>query len=113
MYFVQRVSSTYYAVRRMITTMIKNAIWLFAFTIIILVVFLPSYAKMQDLRQRNLEYKTQFDQFTQGNQKLREEKKRLEVDPAYLEKVAREKMGLVREGEVVYKIVPEQENKEK
>ena len=93
--------------------MIKNALWLFALTVIILVVFLPSYAKMQDLRQKNLEYKMQSEQFTQENRRLREEKKRLEGDPAYLEKVAREKMGLVREGEVVYKIVPEELNKEK
>jgi cell division protein FtsB len=30
----------------------------------------------------------------------------LEEDPVYLEKVAREKMGLIKKGEVVYQLVP-------
>lgn len=75
-------------------------------------VFLPSYTMMQDLKQRNLDYARQTERLTVENIRLREEKRRLEEDPVYLEKVAREKMGLIKEGEVVYKIVPEQVNKE-
>jgi cell division protein FtsB len=90
----------------------KNAIWLFSFAVIVLIVFLPSYTTMQDLREKNFEYNQQINRLTQENRKLTEEKRRLEEDPVYLEKVAREKMGLAREGEVVYKIVPEQINKE-
>lgn len=86
--------------------MLKNAIWLFVFTIIVLAVFLPSYTQMQDLRQKNLEYSRQIKQFKQENARLAEEGRRLEEDPVYLEKVAREKMGLIREGETVYKITP-------
>lgn len=93
--------------------MIKNAIGLFVLTIIVLIIFLPSYTKMQDLKQKNLDYKKQIEQLQQEALELREEKRLLESDPVYLEKVAREKMGLIREGEVVYKITPVSVNQEK
>ena len=92
--------------------MVKNALWLFVFTIIILIIFLPSYTKLQDLKQKNLDYEYQIRQLTMDNDRLREERRRLEQDPVYLERVAREKMGLVRDGEVVYKLVPQQQNQE-
>ena len=37
---------------------------------------------------------------------LRGEAKRLEDDPATLERVARERFGMIREGEVLYRFVP-------
>ncbi len=86
--------------------MLRNALWLFVVTFIILIVFLPSYTRWQDLRQRNSEYAEQIRQLKEENARLSEEKNRLEHDPVYLEKVARERMGLVRDGEVVYKITP-------
>ena len=93
--------------------MIKSAIGLFILTIVVLIIFLPSYTKMQDLKQKNLDYKRQIEQLQQKSAELKEEKRLLENDPVYLEKVAREKMGLIREGEVVYKITPVTVNKEK
>ena len=86
--------------------MIKNALWLFILTIIVVVVFLPSYSQMQDLKQKNAEYKKQIERLVEKNAQFTEEKRLLEEDPVYLEKVAREKMGLIRENEVVYKITP-------
>jgi len=72
----------------------------------ILVVFLPSFTAMQDKKQQNFEYQQQLKQLKAENKELQEEKRLLEDDPVYLEKVAREKMGLVREGEVIYRITP-------
>ena len=86
--------------------MIKNALWLFVLTIFVLFVFLPSYTKLQDLRQKNEDYNRQIEAQKLLYTKLVEEKRRLEEDPAYLERVGREKMGLIRKGEVVYKITP-------
>lgn len=86
--------------------MIKNALWLFALTIGIFLIFLPSYSQLQDLKQRNLEFSWQIRELIKENAQLKEEKRRLEEDPIYLEKVARAKMGLVRPGEVVYRITP-------
>lgn len=84
--------------------MIKNAVWLFCFAIVIFLVFLPSYTRMQDLRQKNSEYKKEIANLKQQHAKLKRERILLEKDPIYLEKVAREKMGLIREGEVVYRM---------
>ncbi|MBI5024762.1 MAG: septum formation initiator family protein [Candidatus Omnitrophica bacterium] len=59
---------------------------------------------MQDHRQKNLEYEKKIAELQRRNEELKEEKQRLIEDPVYLERVARERMGLVREGEKVYKI---------
>ena len=45
------------------------------------------------------------------NSELRREKQLLENDPVYLEKVGREKMGLVREGEMIYRLAPEEKQR--
>jgi len=84
--------------------MIKNALWLFAFASFLLFVFLPSYTRLQDLRQKNNDYASQLESLKTRKIKLLQEKQLLETDPTYLEKVGREKMGLIRKGEVVYKI---------
>ena len=84
--------------------MLKNAIWIFIIALGVLVAFVPSYTRMQDFKQKDLEYSRQIQQLKHEKIDLIEEKRRLEEDPAYLERVAREKMGLIREGEVVYQI---------
>ena len=91
----------------------KNALWLFTLTVIVLIFFLPSYSRMQDLRQKNIDYARDKEALKQENARLKNEQLRLEEDPIYLEKVAREKMGLVKEGEVVYKIVPGNQEEKK
>mgnify|MGYP001595757463 FL=1 len=84
--------------------MLKNALWLFVAATIILLFFLPSFTMMQDHRQKNLEYEKKIVELQRRNEELEEEKQRLIEDPIYLERVARERMGLVREGEKVYRI---------
>ena len=59
---------------------------------------------MQDHRQKNLEYEKKIAELQRRNEELKEEKQRLIEDPVYLERVARERMGLVREGEKVYRM---------
>ena len=86
----------------------KNAIWLFVITFIILIVFLPSYTQMQDLKYKNKEYQAQIEKLTVERQELLEERRKLEEDPEYLEKVGRDQMGLIRKGEVVYRVVEEE-----
>ena len=84
----------------------KNALIIFSLTILILVLFLPVFSQLQDLREKNHTYEKEVIILKGRNAKLQEEKRRLEEDPVYLEKVAREKMGLAREGEVIYRISP-------
>jgi cell division protein FtsB len=71
-----------------------------------ILVFIPSFTRMNDIRQRNRDYERQINELTAKNRELKEELRLLRDDPEYLEKVAREKMGLVRDGEVIYKIMP-------
>lgn len=68
--------------------------------------FLPSFSTMQDLKEKNRDYYRQIGELHETNQQLVEELKMLRDDPVYLEKVAREKMGIAREGEVIYKLLP-------
>ena len=89
----------------------KNALSLFIFTVIIVIIYLPSYTKMRELKQKNEEFFQRIQELEARNQKLEEERKFLQTDPAYLEKFAREKMGLIRQGETVYKIVPAKQQK--
>ena len=46
-----------------------------------------------------------LEQLKSENQRLKEQMNSLE-DPFYLEKMAREKLGLAKKGEIVYKILP-------
>lgn len=69
-------------------------------------IFLPGYTKLQDLKQKNLEFEERIEQLKQENLALEKRVERLQKDPLTLEKVAREKMGVARKGEVVYKINP-------
>ena len=86
--------------------MIKNALSLFIIVVVIALLFLPSYSKMQELKQKNQEFVERIAQLEAKNKNLEEERQHLINNPEYLEKVAREKMGLIRQGETVYKIVP-------
>ena len=85
--------------------MLKNALSLFILSVIILVVFLPSYSTMQDLKQKNEEYAKRIVDLQAKNKSLEEEKHRMLTDQDYVEKVGREKMGLIRDGETMYKFV--------
>jgi cell division protein FtsB len=86
---------------------LKRAIWLFLISFVLLIIFLPGYSRLQELRQKNKELEAKIEAVQQENSALRHERERLEKDIVYLERVAREKMGLIREGEIIYKIIPE------
>jgi len=84
----------------------KNAIWLFIVAAVILVLFMPSYTKMQDLRSRNEHYKKQMEDLKLEQARLAEEERRLKDDPEYRERVIRQNMGVMKKGEVIYRVVP-------
>ena len=70
-------------------------------------IYFPTLMKMYDLHKKNEDYARQIQEMKQKNIDLTEELRMLNDDPMYLEKVAREKMGLTKEGEVIYKIMPQ------
>ena len=68
---------------------------------VFLVIFLPPFAKYQELRYKNQKLKEQIAALDVTNKDLEEKKRRLETDVTYVEKKAREKIGVVRKGEIV------------
>ncbi len=74
---------------------------------VLLVIFLPSYIKYHRLALRNANLKKQIEELKTANMNLKQESHLLQNDTFYMESVARERMGVAKEGEVVYKIIPE------
>lgn len=77
---------------------------------LVLLVFIPGFARIQELGSRNKYLLTRIKEVKQENLTLRQEIDKLNTDSVYLESVARDKMGIVKKGEVIYHIV-ESENK--
>lgn len=80
-----------------------------AIAVAVLVVFIPGFARMQELKAKNRNLKKQVSEIKEENLALKRDIEKLQNDSVYLESVAREKMGVVRKGEVIYHIVPEEE----
>ncbi len=88
---------------------LKKAFWLFGLALSLLIIFLPGYTKLQELKDRNRDLESKVKRLRVENTLLQEELKRIQSDPTYQEKIAREKMGIVRKGEIPIKIIPEKE----
>lgn len=87
----------------------KKAFWFLGITVFLLIMFLPGFTKLQELKDRNKDLEKKIKQLNVENTLLQQELKRIENDPIYQEKIVREKMGVVRKGEIPIKIVPEKE----
>ena len=88
---------------------LKKAFSAFGIVIFLLIIFLPGYTKLQELKDRNKDLEMKIKYLNVENALLQQEIKRIESDPIYQEKIAREKMGVVRKGEIPIKIIPEKE----
>jgi len=86
---------------------LKKAFLIFGVIFFLLIIFLPGYTKLQELRDKNHDLETKIKYLNVENALLQQELKRIEIDPIYQEKIARDKMGIVRKGEIPIKIVPE------
>jgi len=75
-----------------------------AIAVIIAVIFLPGYIKFMQLKVRNMHLESEISRLERENIKLYKEKKRLEEDINYVEKVARESLGVTKKGEIPIKI---------
>ncbi|MCX5679520.1 MAG: septum formation initiator family protein [Candidatus Omnitrophica bacterium] len=73
---------------------------------IVTVLFLPPFAKYQALRYKSKKIDERIAQLKVENKRLEEERLKLLTDTAYIEKRAREKVGMVRKGEIVMKESP-------
>ena len=80
----------------------------FTIIIVLILLFLPGFAKLQELKQKLSDIEDEI-QKTQREVVLFEKKIAQMKNQEYLEIVAREKMGIVKKGETVIKIIQEGE----
>ena len=90
---------------------LRRAFWLFGITLFLLIIFLPGYTKLQELKDKNYDLAVKIKKLNIENALLQQELSRVQNDPVYQEKIARDKMGIVRRGEIPIKIVPQQEER--
>ncbi|MCM8779699.1 MAG: septum formation initiator family protein [Candidatus Omnitrophica bacterium] len=86
--------------------MFRKAFWIFTFTLVIFILFLPGYLKIKALKERNRELENRIAVLKSENLILQQEFQKIQSDAAYLEKFAREKAGIVRKGEIPVKVIP-------
>jgi cell division protein FtsB len=82
---------------------------LFIIVVILLIIFLPGFAKFQELKAKLAETEERIRKAQRQNAILEQRIAQLQNNTAYLEMVARDKMGIVKKGETVLKIVREDE----
>lgn len=74
--------------------------------VFVAVKFSQQYQRIDAMRQEAESYQAKYDSLVEEQAKLKEEKDLLN-DPTYIERIAREKLGLVKEGEVL--VLPAEE----
>ena len=77
----------------------------FFWGILILVLFLPTYSKIQKLKQKEQLQARQLEHLTSENKRLSEENEMLKSDPVYVEEIARQEMKVARENEMIFRVV--------
>lgn len=82
---------------------------LFIILVILFLIFLPGFAKFQELKAKLAETEEKIRKAQRQNAILEQRITQLQNNTAYLEMVARDKMGIVKKGETVLKIVREDE----
>lgn len=86
----------------------KNFIYIVAFFIGV-VTLIPAFSKYQELLEKNREVETSIHELARSNKVLYEKQRKMQTDPVYAESVARYKLNVAKEGEVIYKILPRKE----
>lgn len=81
-----------------------------ALLILFAFLYLPGLSRYQELRMEEDRVSKELADIEQQVLALQKEKNLLENDQDYLEKTIREELGLVKPGEMVYKLVPEKKS---
>jgi len=77
--------------------------------VIVFLIFLPGLSKKHELLEKKELLREKSDSLVKENEALLNEIEKLESDPVYQEKIAREKLGFIKENEVILKLKPEQQ----
>lgn len=66
------------------------------------IVFLPGFSELNRRREENVQLRKRIRFLEEHNDQLKGELAQLKQDPTYVEKKAREKLGVVKKGEIIY-----------
>ncbi len=83
----------------------KKTFWILGTAFVLLIIFLPGYSKIQELKVKNRDLLNKNKKLSEENILLDQEIKRIRNDRFYEEKILREKMGVVRKNEIPVKII--------
>ena len=90
----------------------KRLILFLVLAIVLLLIFLPGFSKYQKLLSNQRRLQQRIEELEEANKQLEEEKYKLENDMEYIERKAREKLGVVKEDEIPYRIIEEGKDEE-
>ncbi|MFC1570198.1 septum formation initiator family protein [Candidatus Omnitrophota bacterium] len=85
-----------------LTNLRKGLVYALCLAVVFGAVFLPGHFKLKKLREDNQEYQKRMRLLEEHNAQLEEELAKMQEDPEYLERKAREKLGIVKKGEIIY-----------
>ena len=80
----------------------KIIVIILAVSILILAILIPGYLELKKLNEEYKMLNKRIELLMQHNDVLKYEIKRLKEDPEYVEKRAREKLGIINKGEIIY-----------
>ena len=85
----------------------KRLILFIALTAALLLIFLPGFSRYQKVLSEQRSLEKRIKELEEANERLEKEKNKLETDIEYVERRAREKLGIVKKDEIPYKILEE------
>ena len=91
----------------------KDLIVPLAVIVVLVLIFLPGFSRYQKVSAECRKLKIEIEALQKANAQLEKEKYKLEHDIEYVEKKARNKLGVVKKGEIPYKKVKEEEKDER
>ncbi len=77
--------------------------------VLLAVVLFPTYSRVQKLKAKDKAFLERVERLKIENERLTQENRMLRDDPVYIEEVAREKLKVARENEIVFRVVNEDE----
>lgn len=85
-----------------------RSVWFIAIVVALFFLYFPSLSKFLKLKRQEEGLDRQIAQLELKVKDLEKEAHLMKNEPGHLEQVMRKEMGLVKPGEVVYKVIPEE-----
>ena len=74
--------------------------------------FVPTYITLARYREERAALDMRNKALEEENENLKMDISKLKNDPLYIEQIARKELGMIRQGEIIYRISPTEETQE-